>query len=249
VNLPGVHVLEPTFGLPATWVDETMREEASLRGYTVVDAATVISTHLSEVLKNNMADLLSYGEVQKLIKELPKEQSDIVKDMVPAQISHSGIQRVLQMLLSERISIRDLGTILEGVAEGLSHGARNPAAIVEHVRVRLARQICSMYLSPQGYLPLISLTPKWEQNFAESLVGEGDNRSLAMQPSKLSEFVTTVRERFEEAARNGESPVLLTSPLARPYVRSIVERFRPQTSVLSQSEVHPRVRLKTVGNV
>ena len=248
-NLPGIHTIEPTFGLPATWVDETMREEASLRGYTVVDAATVISTHLSEVLKNNMADLLSYGEVQKLIKELPKEQADIVKDMVPSQISHSGIQRVLQMLLAERISIRDLGTILEGIAEGLSSGARNPAQIVEHVRARLSRQICAMHLAPQGYLALISLTPRWEQTFAESLIGEGDNRSLAMQPSKLSEFVTAVRERFDEAGRNGEVPVLLTSTLARPFVRSIVERFRPQTAVLSQGEIHPRVRLKTVGNV
>jgi flagellar biosynthesis protein FlhA len=215
----------------------------------VVDAATVISTHLSEVLKNNMADLLSYGEVQKLIKELPKEQADIVKDMVPSQISHSGIQRVLQMLLAERISIRDLGTILEGIAEGLSSGARNPAQIVEHVRARLSRQICAMHLAPQGYLALISLTPRWEQTFAESLIGEGDNRSLAMQPSKLSEFVTAVRERFDEAGRNGEVPVLLTSTLARPFVRSIVERFRPQTAVLSQGEIHPRVRLKTVGNV
>jgi flagellar biosynthesis protein FlhA len=249
VNLPGIHTIEPTFGLPATWVDDSMREEASLRGYTVVDAATVISTHLSEVLKNNMADLLSYGEVQKLIKELPKEQGDIVKDMVPSQISHSTIQRVLQMLLSERISIRDLGTILEGIAEALSLGVRNPPQIVEHVRQRLSRQICATYLSPQGYLALISLTPKWEQNFAESLVGEGDSRSLAMQPSKLSEFVTIVRERFEDAARSGETPVLLTSALARPYVRSIVERFRPQTAVMSQSEIHPRVRLKTVGNV
>jgi flagellar biosynthesis protein FlhA len=152
------------------------------------------------------------------------------------------------MLLGERISIRDLGTILEGIAEALP-GARSPASLVEHVRQRLARQICANYLSPQGYLSLISLTPKWEQSFAEAIIGEGDNRSLAMQPSKLSEFVSSVRERFEEAARNGESPVLLTSPLARPFVRSIVERFRPQTSVLSQSEIHPRVRLKTVGNV
>jgi flagellar biosynthesis protein FlhA len=169
--------------------------------------------------------------------------------MVPSVISHSIIQRVLQMLLAERISIRDLGTILEGIAEALSLGTRSPAQIVEHVRQRLARQICAMHLSAQGYLALISLTPKWEQNFAESWVGEGDNRSLAMQPSKLSEFVTIVRERFEEAARNGEAPVLLTSALARPFVRSIVERFRPQTSVMSQGEIHPRVRLKTVGNV
>lgn len=248
VNLPGIHTIEPTFGLPATWIDDSLREEASLRGYTVVDTATVISTHLAEVLKNNMADLLSYGEVQKLLKELPKEQADLIKDIVPSQISHSTIQRVLQLLLGERISIRDLGTILEGIAEALP-SSRTPAHILEHVRVRLARQICAMHLSAQGYLPLLSLSPKWEQTFAESIVGEGESRSLAMQPSKLSELVSLVRERFEEAARSGETPVLLTSPLARPFVRSIVERFRPQTSVLSQSEIHPRIRLKTVGNI
>ncbi len=248
VDLPGLHTVEPTFGLPATWVDDSLREEASLRGYTVVDAATVLSTHLAEVLKANMADLLSYGEVQKLIKELPKEEADLVKDMVPVHISHSVIQRVLQNLLSERISIRDLGTILEGIADALPT-TRNPAQIVEHVRGRLARQICAMNLSPNGYLALISLSPRWEQTFAESIVGEGDGRTLAMQPSKLSEFVSLVRERFEEAGRQSESPVLVASAAARPFVRSIVERFRPQTTVLSQSEIHPRIRLKTVGSV
>ncbi|HLL26875.1 MAG TPA: flagellar biosynthesis protein FlhA [Xanthobacteraceae bacterium] len=248
VDLPGFHTVEPTFGLPATWVDESLREEASLRGYTVVDAATVMSTHLAEVLKANMADLLSYGEVQKLIKELPKEEADLVKDMVPAHISHSVIHRVLQHLLSERVSIRDLGTILEGIADALPI-TRNPAQIVEHVRARLGRQICAMNLSPQGYLALISLSPKWEQTFAESMVGEGDARTLAMQPSKLSEFVSLVRERFEEAGRQAETPILLASAGARPFVRSIVERFRPQTTVLSQSEIHPRIRLKTIGSV
>jgi flagellar biosynthesis protein FlhA len=248
VELPGLHTVEPTFGLPATWVDEGLREEAALRGYTVVDAATVLSTHLSEVLKTNIADLLSYGEVQKLLKELPKEQAELVKDIVPSQISVSGIQRVLQLLLAERVSIRDLGTILEGLAEALP-ATRNPATLVEHVRARLARQLCAQYLSPLGHLPLISLSPKWEQAFAESIVVQGEDRSLAMQPSRLSDFVVTVRERFEDAAREGDAPVLLTSPTARPFVRSIVERFRPQTPVLSQGEIHPRVRLKTVGSI
>jgi flagellar biosynthesis protein FlhA len=248
VELPGLHTVEPTFGLPATWVDEGLREEAALRGYTVVDAATVLSTHLSEVLKTNIADLLSYGEVQKLLKELPKEQAELVKDIVPSQISVSGIQRVLQLLLAERVSIRDLGTILEGLAEALP-ATRNPATLVEHVRARLARQLCAQYLSPPGHLPLISLSPKWEQAFAESIVVQGEDRSLAMQPSRLSDFVVTVRERFEDAAREGDAPVLLTSPTARPFVRSIVERFRPQTPVLSQGEIHPRVRLKTVGSI
>jgi flagellar biosynthesis protein FlhA len=248
VNLPGQHTTEPTFGLPATWVDASLKEEAAIKGYTVVDAATVVSTHLTEILKANMAELLSYGEVQKLIKELPKEQSELVKDIVPSLITISGIQRVLQIMLGERISIRDLSTILEGIADGLAV-TRSPMMLAEHVRVRLARQICAQHASPAGYLPLIALTAKWEQAFAESIVGQGDDRNLAMQPSKLSEFITLVRERFDEAARLGESPVLVTSAGIRPFVRSIVERFRAQTSVLSQAEIHPRARLKTVGSV
>jgi flagellar biosynthesis protein FlhA len=248
VSVPGIHTTEPTFGLPATWVDAGLKEEASLKGYTVVDAATVLSTHLTELLKNNMSDLLSYGEVQKLLKELPKEQSELVKDIVPSQITISGIQRVLQLLLAERISIRDLSTILEGIADALAF-SRNPTIVVEHVRARLARQICAQNTSGNGYLPLIALSARWEQAFAESLVGQGEERSLAMQPSRLSEFMTAVRDSFERAAREGEAPVLVTSAAIRPYVRSLVERFRSQTTVLSQAEIHPRARLKTVGSV
>ena len=248
VNVPGIHTTEPTFGLPATWVDAALKEEATMKGYTVVDAATVLSTHLTELLKGNTADLLSYGEVQKLLKDLPKEQGELIKDIVPSLITVSGIQRVLQLLLAERISIRDLSTILEGIADALSF-SRNPATVVEHVRARLARQICAQNTSYNGYLPLIALSAKWEQAFAESIIGTGEERSLAMQPSKLSEFMTTVRDRFEQAAREGEAPVLVTSASIRPFVRSLVERFRAQTTVLSQAEIHPRARLKTVGSV
>jgi len=248
VDVPGIHTTEPTFGLPATWVDASLKEEASLKGYTVVDAATVLSTHLTELLKNNMSDLLSYGEVQKLLKDLPKEQSELIKDIVPSQVTISGIQRVLQLLLAERISIRDLSTILEGIADALAF-SRNPATVVEHVRARLARQICAQNTTPNGYLPLVALSAKWEQAFAESLIGQGEERSLAMQPSRLSEFMTAVRERFEQAAREGEAPVLVTSAAIRPFVRSLVERFRAQTTVLSQAEIHPRARLKTVGSI
>jgi flagellar biosynthesis protein FlhA len=248
VTLPGMHTVEPTFGLPATWLDPMLKEEAAIKGYTVVDAATVLSTHLTEVLKANMSELLSYAEVHKLMKELPKEQGELVKDIVPSQITTSGIQRVLQILLAERISIRDLSTILEGIADALAY-TRNPTMLVEHVRARLARQICAQHTSPAGYVPLIALSAKWEQAFAESIVGQGEERSLAMQPSKLSEFIAMVRERFEQAAREGEAPVLVTSPGIRPFVRGIVERFRAQTPVLSQSEIHPRARLKTVGSI
>jgi flagellar biosynthesis protein FlhA len=248
VKLPGTHTTEPTFGLPATWVEAQYREDASLRGYTVVDPATVLSTHLTETIKNNVSELLTYGDVQKLLKELKGEQAKLVDDLIPGQITVSGIQRVLQALLIERISVRDLGTILEGVSEAVGM-TRNTNMIAEHVRSRLGRQICAGNLSPGGYLPLIALSPQWEQAFIESIVGEGEDRQLAMQPSKLQEFVGLVRDRFEAAAQEGEVPVLLTSPQTRPFVRSIVERFRAHTTVMSQGEIHPRVKLKTISTV
>jgi flagellar biosynthesis protein FlhA len=248
VNLPGTHTTEPTFGLPATWVGAEFKDDAAMKGYTVVDAATVLSTHLTELLKTNVSELLSYGEVQKLLKELPKEQADLIKDMVPSLITVSGIQRVLQILLAERVSIRDLSTILEGIADGVG-SSRNPTTLAEHVRSRLSRQLCAQHTAPGGYLPLIALSAKWEQAFAESMIGQGEERQLAMQPSKLSEFITEVRHKFEAAAREGEAPVLVTSSGIRPFVRGIIERFRAQTPVMGQSEIHPRARLKTVGSI
>jgi flagellar biosynthesis protein FlhA len=149
---------------------------------------------------------------------------------------------------AERVSIRDLSTILEGVADGLA-GTRNPVMLVEHVRARLSRQICAQLTAANGYLPLIALTAQWKQAFAESMIGEGDARTLAMQPSRLTEFINLVPEKFEEAAREGEAPVLVTSAAIRLFVRGIIERFRAQKSVLSQSEIHPRCRLKTLASI
>lgn len=195
-----------------------------------------------------MADLLSYAEVQKLLDELGKEHKKLVDDLVPSQITITGIQRVLQTLLTERISIRDLPTIMEGIAEAVGH-TQSLTLITEHVRARLARQICAAHSDANNTLPLITLSPQWEQAFAESLIGQGEEKQLAMQPSLLQEFIATMRDRFEEAAQAGDVPVLLTSPGVRPYVRSIVERFRPQTFVMSQNEIHPRIKLRTVGSI
>lgn len=248
IGLPGIHTTEPTFGLPATWIEPALRDEAELRGYSIIDPSTVISTHLTEVLKANVADLLSYSNVQSLLTGLPKEQHKLVEDIVPSQISVSGVQRVLQALLSERISIRDLPTILEGIAEIASPG-RTAQTVVEHVRSRLARQICAANLGPDGNLPLLTLSPQWERDFAEAMIGEGNDRHLAMAPSKLQQFIVATQKAFENAARMGEIPVLITSPSLRPHIRAIIERFRPQTVVMSQNEVHPRIRLKTIGSV
>jgi len=248
ITLPGYHTVEPTFGLPATWIDPALRDEAELHGYSIIDPSTVISTHLTEVLKSNVADLLSYSNVQTMLNGLSKEQQKLVEDIVPSQISVSGIQRVLQALLNERISIRDLPTILEGIAE-IAGSGRSTQTMAEHVRSRLSRQLCAANLGPDGNLPLLTLSPQWERDFAEAMVGEGDHRHLAMAPSRLQQFILSVQQAFENAAQMGELPVLITSPSIRPHVRAIIERFRPQTVVMSQNEVHPRVRLKTIGSV
>jgi flagellar biosynthesis protein FlhA len=248
ITVPGEPTVEPTFGLPALWTTEANREEATFRGYTVVEPQTVITTHLTEVIKDHMPELLSYAETQKLLDELDKPQQKLVADLMPAQISVGGVQRVLQNLLAERISIRDLPTILEGIAEAVGY-TRNVSGITEHVRARLARQISESNTAEAGFIPLVTLSPQWEQAFAESIVGQGDDRQLAMAPSKLQEFIGAVRQVFDRHAMMGESPVLLTSPAVRPYVRSIVERFRPLTVVMSQNEIHPKARIKTLAQV
>jgi len=248
ITLPGEKTKEPTFGLPAVWIEATNREEALFRGYTVVDPATIITTHLTEVIKDHMSELLTYSETQKLLDEMDKPSQKLIGDLIPAQISLGGVQRVLQNLLQERVCIRDLNSILEGIAEACSH-TRNVMVITEHVRTRLARQISDANTGFQGFIPLVTLSPEWEQAFVESLQGQGEERQLVMAPSKLQDFINKTRQTFERFAMQGESPVLLCSPAVRPYVRSIVERFRPSTVVMAQSEVHPKARIKTVGQL
>ena len=248
VNIPGTHTTEPTFGLPATWIDGALKEEASIKGYTVVDAATVMSTHLTELLKNNMAELA-------LLRRSAEAAEGIAQG---AGRHHQGSGAGVDHHLGHPARAPDPPCRARLHSRPVHHprrhrrrhfGTRNPMLLAEHVRARLARQICAQHTSAGGYLPLIALSAKWEQAFAESMVGEGDARTLAMQPSRLTEFITLVREKFEEAAREGEAPVLVTSAAVRPFVRGIVERFRAHTPVLSQSEIHPRARLKTVGSI
>ena len=248
IDLPGEPTTEPTFGLQASWIVPALREEATLRGLTVVDPATVVTTHLTEVIKEHLAELLSFAETQKLLKELGEDYQKLLSDLVPSRITIGGIQRVLQGLLAERVSIRDLKLILEAIAEAVSH-TQNIVLVIEHVRARLARQISNAVTGPGGYIPVLTLSPEWEQAFADALVGQGEERQLAMPPARLQEFIRAAREAFEAQALKGELPVLVTSPHLRPYVRSIVERFRPATVVLSHNEIHPKARLKALGQV
>ena len=248
-DMPGERTQEPAFGLPALWVDASLRDEAVFRGCTVVDAASVLTTHLTETVREHMAELLTYSETQKLLEDLPREQQRLVSDLVPAVVTTGAVQRVLQGLLAERVSIRDLQTILEGIQEAAGSGLRAMTAILAHVRARLARQISDAHTGAGGYIPLITLSPEWEQLFAESLSGSADDRQLAIPPTKLTEFVERLRTTIDACLRNGETPVVLVSQTLRPHVHAIVDRVRPSTAVLSQTEIALRARIKTVGTI
>jgi flagellar biosynthesis protein FlhA len=231
-GLRGEATKEPVFQLPALWIEREMRQEAGFRGLTVVDCGTVVTTHLTEIVKDN---LLSYTETQKLLDEVHKESAKLIAEIVPARISISGVQRVLQNLLGEGVSIRDLPTILEGIAEACAVTA-NLTQVSEHVRARLARQISAQH-TLDGTIPIVSLGATW------------DDRHLAMAPSQLQAFIAALRETYDRHAAQGEIPCLLTSPALRPFVRSIIERVRPATVVLSQNEIHPRARLRSLGAI
>jgi flagellar biosynthesis protein FlhA len=246
-GLAGEPTTEPVFGLPALWIERALRDEAGLRGLTVVDCGTVIATHLTELVRDNIADMLSYLEVAKLLNEVHRDCEKLVAELVPSRITVSGIQRVLQNLLSEGISIRDLLTILEGMVEALGTTA-NLAQVTEQVRARLARQIC-VANTRDGAIPVVTLSPHWDAAFAEAIVGEGDHRQLAMAPSRLQEFIAALRSTWDRLAQAGEIPCLLVSPSLRPFVRSIIERVRPATVVLSQNEIHARARIRSLGTV
>jgi flagellar biosynthesis protein FlhA len=246
LEIAGEDTKEPAFGLAAKWIEEGFKESANFKGYTVVDPPTVIITHLTEIIKDNITELLSASETQKLIDGLSSEHKKLVSDMIPASLTLTGFQRVLQGLLNEGISIRDLPTIVEAMSE-VASTTGHVMQLIENVRARLTKQICNMYESATGYVPILVLSPKWEQIFAESLVGNGDEKQLSLAPSQLEEFVKIIGEEYEKQLHKGETPVLLTSAILRPYIRSIVERFKSVLPVISQNEVHPKAKIKTLG--
>jgi len=247
VGLPGENTKEPVFGLPALWIDRELRDEAGFRGLTVVDCGTIITTHLTELVKDNIADLLSYTETQKLLSEVHRDAEKLVADIVPSKVSVSTVQRILQNLLGEGISIRDIPTILEGIAEAAPLTG-NVTQMTEHVRGRLSRQISASQTRGDA-IPIVTLSPEWDAAFAESIVGAGNDRQLAMAPTALQQFIASVRATYDKLATDGEIPVLLTNPSIRPFVRSIIERVRPATVVLSQNEIHARARIRALGMI
>jgi flagellar biosynthesis protein FlhA len=248
IQIKGQDTKEPTFGLPAKWVDQGKKDEANFKGYTIVQPPTVITTHLTELVKENISELLSYSETKKLLDEIDEDHKKLVEDTVPSQVGIGEVQKVLQRLLSEGISIRDLPTIIEAISEGAKH-TKSIMLLSEHTRSKLARHISYSHLNAKQELEAVTLSPAFEQAFNESLVGQGEEKQLAMAPSKLQDFITKGRDKLDNLSIKGHNPVLLVSPAIRPYVRAIVERFRPQTFVMSQNEIYPKIKVTSVGNI
>ncbi len=249
--IEGKDTVEPTFGLPARWIGDNQRENAQFNGYTVVDNANVVVTHLTEIVKDNLSDLLTRSELDKLLDELRGTHGTLIDELVPDKVSKPVLQKVLQNLLRERVSIRDLPGILEALAEVMP-GMRNLTLLTEHVRSRISRQLTAQHVGGDGVVSVVALSPAWEREFMDSIMStdkEGTERQLAMAPDKIQSFLRTTSDTFTRQFNSGVSPILLTSPVARPFARLLIERALPTVAVLSQAEISPKAKLRTVATL
>lgn len=240
---------DPAFGMRAMWIPDIMVDEARRQGYTPIDPISVLLTHVSETLRNNLAQILTYKDMRALIDRLEPEYRRLVDDMIPNLITNSTLQGSLKLLLSERVSIRNLELILESIAE-VAPFARRPEPIVEHVRTRLASQICSD-LSNDGALNVLRLGARWDLFFHEHLKrdAKGELVGFDADPALVEKFSSEAGVAIRERMERGEVFVLLTTPEARPYVRLIVGRLFPSQAVLSHLEIANGAQIKSLGSI
>src|SRR5215208_4147401 len=247
-QLPGVATTEPAFGLPAIWIADAQRAEAEALGYTVVDQESVIVTHLTESIRAESAELLTRQETRQLLDQLKEHNAAVVDEVVPDVLSLGEIQRVLQSLLREGVSIRDLGVIVEAIGDK-ARLTRDPSLLAEYARQALGRQITAPFLGPDRKLRAIALDPMIEQEVSESITATSDGEYLAMEPSRAQALVTALRDRVDDGPMLGVRPVLLCSARVRRHLRRLAEQSIPQLAVCSYNEIAPGIRVETVGVV
>ncbi|MBK8575182.1 MAG: flagellar biosynthesis protein FlhA [Elusimicrobia bacterium] len=245
--LRGVPAKEPAFGLPALWVPDTERRKASQEGITVVDNGAVLATHLTELLLDHAHEILSRQDLQSLLNDLKaRGQAVIVDELIPALLPLSTVHRVLQNLLSERVSVRNLSIILEALAEAATL-SKDPDLLTEYARAALSRQISSHYRDAEGVLWCATLSPVVERRLQESLVRSERGSRLVLDPSFSDELVRSISLRLAAPAGGTERPVLLCAAGLRPYLKRHFERFLPRLVVLSPNEVTADTRVKSLG--
>src|SRR6185312_13273610 len=247
-QLAGVATTEPAFGIPATWIPDGARAEAEALGYTVVDRESVIVTHLTETIRAHAGEMLTRQDTRQLLDQLKETNAAVVEEVIPDVLSLGELQRVLQSLLKEGVSIRDLGTIVESVGDK-ARVTRDPALLAEYARQALGRAITAPHLDGERRLRAIALDPSVEQEVSDSIAQTADGEYLVMEPSRAQQLVSQLKAQVEGALASGSRPVLLCSARVRRHLRRLCEQALPQLPVCSYNEIAPGIRVETVGVV
>ena len=245
-RIPGIDTMEPAFGLPAIWITEERKEKAQIAGYTVVDCTTVVATHLTEIIKKHAHELIGRQEVQNLLDNLLKSYPKLVEELVPTVLSLGTIMRVLQNLLKEGVSIRDLRTILETMADW-APATQDTDILTEYVRHALSRTICTQ-LTQDGVIPLITLAKEVEDTIQSAVQHREQGSYLAIDPVSAQKILDAIGETTN-VFQGGQIPILLVNPQIRPHVRSLTERYYPSLTILSHNEIAPNLKVKSLGTV
>lgn len=247
-QMEGAKTTDPAYGLPGVWISEFQKEEAETAGYTIVDPASVLITHLTEVIKSHAYEILSREDVQKLIDTLKQAAPTIVQELTPNLMTMGGVQMILKNLLREQVPIRDLSTILETIADN-AHLTKDTEALTESVRQSLARTICGRYQTRDGKLGVISFEPQLEQTISNSIHRTERGSLLALEPALAQKVIEKISSVAEETMPSGYEVALLTSTAIRHHIRKLLEGFLPTLPVLSYKEIAPGVQIQSLGIV
>ena len=246
-EIPGEETMEPAFGLPALWIHEAYRERAELSGYTVVDPISVLATHLTEVVKGHCDELLGRQDVQTLIDSVKQDHPAVVSELVPAMLSVGDIQKVLVCLLKERVSVRDLVSIMETLADTATF-TKDPEVLAEYVRRTLSRNISRQYIQ-NNTLTCITLDPQTENQIVSGVQHSDRGSFVNLDPGSMQQFINSLSSEIQKLTATGFHPVLLTSPASRLYVRKLTERIAPNLVILSFAELENQIEVQSVGMV
>ena len=246
--MEGIPTEEPAFRLPALWISEKRKEEAQFSGYTVVDTSTIIATHLTEIIRTHAQELLGRQDVQKLLDHLAQGYPKAVEELTPNLLSLGVVQRVLQNLLKEKVSIRDLLTIIETLAD-YAPLTKDPEVLTEYVRQKLARSILKQYETPEGVLPLVTLDQKLEDILREGIQKVDYGAYLSLDPSLAQRILVSINQALEKIVHLNYQPVILCSPTIRRHLKKLLDRFMPQVVIISHNELTPQSKIQSLGTV
>jgi flagellar biosynthesis protein FlhA len=244
-RIKGVETLEPAFNLPALWIPKERKEEASMAGYTVVDPSTVIATHLTEVFKRNLHEFLGRQEVQSLLDNLSQRAPKAVEDLVPGVLNLGTVQKVLQNLVREGVSIRDLLTIVENLAD-FGTQTKDSEQLTELIRQKMSRAVTKPYISEKNVLPIITFDEQLDKTVQDSVRQSDQGTFLALEPAKAQKIIQALNKFMEKNTVTEGQPVLLVSPQVRPHLAQLIQRFIPNLPVISQAEIPADIKLESV---